>query len=256
MSENSLDYAQMIEIPVNTCTVTYKRSRKKKKRRDDLKNQLLDKVNKKVFDETAAENQQISFDENAIDGNEKPEKIKKIKQKDELAEKKGGFNVVMLEFIIVCVLCAAIFLTNLFIPDSGINTFLRNTFMSSDTASEDLRNYTDFTATLPVKNENILVEEGVMTLSGSESIYAPCDGVLTSLTKGEDGLYVMEISHNNIFKTIISGANFAYYNVGDTVYSAIPVAYIDEGEAKVYMYNDGSLLSNYILENGSIIWQV
>jgi hypothetical protein len=253
MSENSLEYAQMIEIPVSTCTVTYKKSKKKKKRREDLQNRLLDKVNKKVNEENIEmnENSQETITDALVI--EKP--VKKVKNND-FENEKGKLNIVMLEFIIVCVLCAAIFLTNIFIPDSGINTFLRNTFMSSEKVVEDTRDYSVFDASTPVKSDNVTVDEGVMTLTGSASIYAPCDGTITSLVKGEDDLYIIEIAHNSVFKTIISGASFAYYNVGDSVYSSIPVAYLKEGSAKVYLYNDGSLLSNYKLENGSIIWQV
>jgi len=250
MSENSLEYSQMIEIPVSTCTVTYKRSKKRKKRREDIQSKLLDKVNKKVNEDNLEVTDNL---QEIVENNEKPVKTAK---KDEFDKEKGKFNVVMLEFIIVCVLCAAIFLTNIFIPDSGINTFLRNTFMTSEKVVEDTRDYSVFDASTPVKSDNVTVDKGVMTLTGSSSIYAPCDGTVTSMIKGDDDLYVIEISHNSVFKTIISGASFAYYKVGDSVYSSIPVAYLKDGTAKVYMYNEGSLLSNYKLENGSIIWQV
>jgi len=254
MSENTLDYAQMIEIPVSTCTVTYKRNRKKKKRREDLQNKLLDKVNKTVNDELPKPAKSNSSSDLPVQEN--IHTAVKHKHSDNDFQAKGKINIVMLEFIIVCMLCAVIFLTNIFIPDSGINTFLRNTLMLSDTVVEDTREYSVFEASVPVKSDSLSVEEGVMTFSGSDSIYAPCDGIISSITQSEDNLYIIEIAHNSNFKTIISGVSYAYYRAGDTVYSSIPVGYVKEGTAKAYMYNNGSLLSNFSLENGSIIWQV
>ena len=47
MSEN-IDYAEMLEIPVNTLNVTKKRSRKKKEADSDLKERVVERVNERV----------------------------------------------------------------------------------------------------------------------------------------------------------------------------------------------------------------
>lgn len=260
MSEQSLDYAQMIEIPVNTCTVTYKKSKRKKRKTEDLKTRLLSRINAKAEEQEVLE-EGAALDVQAQEITEpiaqpRAKKEKRVKANRPRQEKSGGINIVMLEFAVVCALCAVIFLTNIFVPDSGINTFLKNTFTASERSADDNRSYTDFTAALPVRAEGMTLEEGVMTFSGSSSLYAPCDGTLTNLTQDADGLYIMEVSHNSSFKTVISGATFAYYKVGDTVFSSLPVGYVDEGTARVYLYSDGNLVNNYALDAGGIVWQV
>ena len=39
------------------------------------------------------------------------------------------------------------------------------------------------------------------------------------------------------------------------VYKSLPVCYSSGGEVKVYLYNDGKLLTNYTVDNGKIVWQ-
>lgn len=237
MSGNSLEYAQMIEIPVNTCTVTHKKMRKSKRRTEDLKAKVVESVNKRVADGERLQAQ-------------KPQAAAALAAPFK-------FNIIMFEFIIICALCAVIFLTSIFVPNSGINTFLRTAFGGGSTQQIQEKNYDEYMPSAPVLNYSALsLEDGVMTFDGSASIYSPLDGVVSSIIEGEDGRYILEIAHTDSFKTVISGASFAYFKEGDSVYKSIPVAFVKDGEVNFYMYNDGSLLSNYSLSDGNIIWQV
>lgn len=236
MSGNSLEYAQMIEIPVNTCTVTHKKMRKSKRRTEDLKAKAIESVNKRVESGTTLQAQ---------------------KSPRAAVAAPFKFNIIMFEFVIICALCAVIFLTSIFVPNSGINTFLRTAFGGSSTEQIKEKEYDEYMPSAPVLNYSALsLENGVMTFDGSASIYSPLDGVVSTVIEGEDGRYILEIAHTGSFKTVISGASFAYFSEGDSVYKSIPVAFVKDGEVNFYMYNDGSLLSNYSLSDGNIIWQV
>ena len=94
-----------------------------------------------------------------------------------------------------------------------------------------------------------------MTFSGKGAIYPVCEGKVTSIQKGEDDKYTLTVSHSDVFKTVISGVDYVYVSEGEEAYKYIPVAYLGGGSASVRLYNDGTLLTGYILENGSIVWE-
>ena len=94
-----------------------------------------------------------------------------------------------------------------------------------------------------------------MTFSGKGALYPVCDGTVSSVTE-ENGKYTITISHSGVFKTVISGVDFVYTDKGEEVYRYVPVCYLNDGEANVYMYDDDVLLTNYVLEGNSIVWSV
>ena len=119
-----LDYAEMLEIPVNTVNVVKKKSifkRKKQPRQDDLKEQVVESVNERVG--------AYVISEDVSD----PPKPEKPKLKSVLKNDKAGI-VLMSEAILVGVIALAIFVTNIFLPNTVINTFLSS---FSQTAVEE-----------------------------------------------------------------------------------------------------------------------
>ena len=58
--------------------------------------------------------------------------------------------------------------------------------------------------------------------------------------------------------TVITGLSAAYLEMGDKVYSTIPVGYSKgEIEVSVSMYDDGTLITSYsVNEENDIVWNV
>ena len=120
----SIDYAEMLEIPVNTLNVTKKRSKKRRGEAEDLKERVLESVNEKLESEAEEEEPRVAKEENVVDYGVPPEAPPEPPQ--EKPQKRFLENKLLLgEFIAVCALCATILLTNLFWQDSAINTFFR-----------------------------------------------------------------------------------------------------------------------------------
>ena len=126
MSEN-IDYAEMLEIPVNTLNVTKKRSRKKKEADSDLKERVVERVNERVtrgereepaaFSAADMPEEGMAQGENVVDYGEEAQVFESAPHKP----KKFLENKLLLaEFIAVCALCATILLTNLFWQESAI----------------------------------------------------------------------------------------------------------------------------------------
>ncbi len=297
---NPLEYARMLEIPVSTCQVTVKKSKRRKKKTldgDELKQQVMDSVNARlaaaptsvaeelaeeepmqIVEAQVEEGEQLTFDalsvpqseegQFAMDTEEKQDFINDFstvtvteKRKKGLfgffhRKKKQGekFNAVMGLAVASMALVAVIFLTNVFMPSSAINRFIRTVFSPSSVQTADVREYAEFTAASPYREGDIALENGVMTFEGTGTLYAPCDGVVTRVVE-EAGKFALEIEHSKKFRTVLSGIDFAYCDVGDSVYGALPVGYVEEGTVFVSMYNDGVLLQNYVLDGGAVIWQ-
>ena len=93
-----------------------------------------------------------------------------------------------------------------------------------------------------------------MTFSGEGSVYSVCDGIITKVAQNADK-YDISIQYSSSFSAVISGADYAYYGAGDSVYKSVPVCYSSGGDVKVYLYNNGKLLTNFVLDNGKIVWQ-
>ncbi len=238
-----LSYAEMLEIPVETVTVT-KKEKRKRGGEEELKDKVVEKVNDRMqesYDPLYAESTPIEREERPVKGSSK---IKRL---------------LFAEFAAVCALCAAIFLTNIFIPQSAINTFVRSLFRGEPEPAADTRTYQDFTLS-PIVNEFEDVElavsdTGVLSFTANCSVYAPCEGTLVSVNGDKTGGYTVELKHSDSFSTIISGLDDVYYSVGQSVKSNVPLAYTDgEGQVRVMFYSDGGLLKSYTVAENTIAW--
>ncbi|MBE5733939.1 MAG: hypothetical protein E7347_02680 [Clostridiales bacterium] len=282
-----LQYASMLEIPVSTCNVSVKPakkrlfSKKKKVNHEQVKEQLVKKVNQLESDgelavqlndkeqnaELVMENQvnldseqQLNLtieedkDENSLE--EQTAQVFSVKQK----KNRGKFkiSVIGVQFAIISVLLATIFLTNALFTDSGINVFLRSVFGTEKTQITDSRIYADFSPVIKVDDGATLSldENGVMTFSGKGSVYSPCDGVVTALNKGEDGKFTLEITHNENFKSVLSGIEYAYAGINDTVYHNVPVGYVNSQVTMCFTGGNGAVISNYQIIDDTVVWAV
>lgn len=253
MSE-TIDYAEMLEIPVSTLNVTKKRSKKKKEGETELKDRVVESVNERVGAEPESP---VASGENVTDYGEQPYAY--AEEKPARAHKKFLENrLLMAEFVAAIALCAAILLTNIFWPASAINTFFRGLIEGEPAAAApDDRSYSELTLGSVVSDDGIVCsvsETGVLTFTGECSVYAPYGGTVQSVLENE-GTYTMEIEHTTSFSTVIAGLTSAYLVAGDAVYATIPVGYCAGGNISVSMYDGGTLISAYTVnENNDIVW--
>jgi len=250
MSEG-LDYAKMVEMP-SSCEVVVKHA-KKRKNKADVKQEVIEKVNNQMQNVSEEQPETASEEFTEVRTAKSGGKIitNCVKEK-----KKRKFDMIYAEGVLVFMLVVAILLTNIFWENSGMNTLFKQVFGNINSSTQtDTRAYSSFSAASPVRGSTaVTVNEGVMTFSGTESIYPVCDGEVTAITEA-DGKYTVTIAHSKVFKTVIAGVDYVYAEKGDSVYKYIPVCYAKGGDIKVYMYNSDSLLTNYIVENGTIVWE-
>ena len=237
-----LSYAEMLEIPVETVTVN-RREKKRRAKEEDLAEQVVDTVNDRVESRDPAYAESSPIEREA----QPQEKRSKISRR-----------VLWGEFIAVCALCATIFLTNIFMTDSAINTFVRGLWNgNADTA--DTRTYEDFTLS-PVVNEFTDVElavsdTGVLSFTAACSVYAPCEGELASVNGDAENGYTLELKHSDSFSTVISGLSTVYMAEGDEVRTNVPLAYTDGShEVRVTFYEEGAPLNCYTLSEDGLAW--
>ena len=236
-----LSYAEMLEIPVETVTVN-KREKRRRAKEDDLPEQVVSAVNDRVEKDPAyAESTPVERE------------VRPAAPRSKLAKR-----LIIGEFVAVCALCATIFLTNIFMTNSAINTFVRDLFQgTADTA--DTRTYSDF-ALSPVVNEYTDVEiavsgAGVMSFTAECSVYAPCEGELASVNGDASSGYTVELRHSDTFSTVISGLSAVYLAEGDTVRTNVPLAYSDgTQEVRVTFYEDGTPLNCYTVSEDGLAW--
>lgn len=240
-----LNYAEMLEIPVETVTV----NRKEKKTRNEpepeqeLSEQLVDQVNEHMEEADPA-----FAESKTIERVEKPKRRK-------LTLPRGLF---IGEVVAVCALCAVIFLTNIFMADSAINTFVRGLF-AGNAQTADARTYADFKLTSVVNeyaDADISVSDtGVLSFTAKCSVYPPCEGTVTSVNGNDETGYTVSLKHSDSFTSIISGVSAVYCAQGDAVKSNLPLAYSDgERSVRVMFYSNDSLLNCYTLGEGGISW--
>lgn len=176
-------------------------------------------------------------------------------------KKKGGRGAKIalgIEFTACCALCGAIFLTNVFMPSSALNTFFR--FLGDPTTKTDTRVYSDFTLS-PVVSEFTdtqltLSDTGILTFKDQCHVYPAVDGMVTSVTKSDAGYYTLKIAHSDTFTGVITGLQQVYYTEGDTVKANVPVGYADgETDVQITMYSLGELLNCFELtEENCLTW--
>lgn len=259
------EYAEMLRTMASSCDVVVKPAKRARKKKD-VKEEIVTKVNDEVAASEVKAADELPFKEEAFGEEEiieRPKKRfsffgkKKTETTEKPSEKKGRFkfDIVYAEGIAAFALVVAILLTNIFWENSGMNTFFKKAFSPAQVTT-DARSYNSFNAQSPSSSLDGKVEDGVMTFSGKGALYPVCDGKVSSVKQSDDGKYEITIAHSGSFKTVISGVDYSYCDENEEVFKYIPVCYLNGGEAKVYMYNDDALVTNYVLENGSIIWSV
>ncbi len=264
-----LQYASMLEIPVNTCKVTkltHKKRRPFKKKRvndEQVKAQLLKKVNEEQElkqeikvesqQEDVLEQQELTLEnENPVQQNACSVSVSKEPKK----RKPFKFSIVGVQLVIIGALVLTILLTNTLYADSGINVFLREVFGTESTIT-DVREYDEFSPVISMgNNSGVSVKDGIITFSGEGSVYAPCDGKVSKVIQTESGKFDVEIMHSQNFISVISDVEHVYVTQGDVVYSNIPVGYLKaDGASICFMDNEGVLLGNYQIVDNLVVWQ-
>ena len=253
---DEINYAEMLEIPVETVTV---RRRERKKTRDtaenaDLSEQLVEEVNGRMeeadmMDDPAPE---AEADPNFAES-------KQIERTQKPAKKRSWAKIVLIgELAAVCVLAAVLFFTNIFVPNSAINTFVRGLFQG-ETTTADNRDYSDFKLS-PLVNDSVDVaitvsDTGVLSFTARCSVYSPASGTLSKVNGSKETGYTVEIKHSDKFSTVISGLDTVYLAEGDSVLYNLPIGYTDgEGAVNVMMYSGDTLLNCVSAENNKLAW--
>ncbi len=259
MSE--LDYVKMLEIPVNSCSVEVKPTKRRKK---DVKKQVIDKVNLESNDQLNTSGvevlaRKVKKSKKAKENTNliKAKKVKNFKRKKEpitdsessVQIKNSGFDIVSVQVVAIFVLIVGIILTNIFWEDSGINNLMRSVFKETSTVND--ATYSSFSANLPSKTDEVVLENGVMTVA-SGSVYSPCDGVVESVSQ-QDGLYTVTVRHSDSFSTVVSGIENVYASVNEKVYSNIPIGY-SSSTFNVSMFDGDAILTAYVLADNQIVW--
>ena len=261
-----IEYAEMLEIPVSTVNVV---KRRRKNKPAALQQSLIDKVNERVSFE---ENLPVAEDPDLVQEKEDDgEHFVTTVVEDELQPTrwqrwKSRFSqrrfwqrgiqsddpptraekiVYRVEFACAGALCLAIFLTNVFMPHSAINTFFKT--MTTPAPQEDSRIFSDFTLSSVVgeySNADVNVSaEGVISFTAEGCVYPAVDGVVTDVIRSGDE-YTVKIEHAPTFTSVVEGVDHVYYQIGDEVKHNVPVAFSDgEGTVQVTMYSQGELLS-------------
>ncbi len=277
---SSVEYERMLNMEASSCEVYFKPVKQVYKRKK-VKNKILKDVNDKLCDNTPREGKPC--DDNLYSGGENVENIENLnevncqnpetdvsyKEYNSGKAKKGSkiksffkkakqnlkFDIVRAQVAIIFVLVIAILLTNIFWEDSGMNVMLKNVFGAGDN-SENAKEYDDFTVNAPETISKIDIEDGVMAFTVSGSVYAPCEGTIAEVVKGEDGTYNIKIKHSDSFSTSIEGLDYAYYFVGENVYKSTPVGYSNGKKVHIKFLSNGETIKNYTITDGMVVWQV
>ena len=170
---------------------------------------------------------------------------------------KRNFLIVAIEFAACVALCLGIFLTNVFVPNSAINTFFRS--LTKEEQVVDSRTYSDFQLSAILSEEDAeltLSPTGIISFTEAGCIYPAVDGTVDTITQNNDGTWTVKISHSNTFSEIISGVSYLSCSVGSEVKANIPLGYSDgQAEVQVSMYESGALLNCfYLTESGDLAW--
>ena len=240
-----LDYAEMLEIPVNTVNVTkkksiFKRSKQKAQPQDDIKERVVESVNERMGAYVISED---------VSDPPKPEKVKTVGKRDKKSV------ILWTEAALVGIIAIGIFITNILMPSTVINTFLSS--FSEPTKEEPV--YSQITLS-PIVNDfsdaEVSLNEGVLSFTAEGGVYPVCDGTVSKVTE-VNGTYTMEIAHTSTFTSVITGLDDAYSAVGTKVADNIPVGYSKgEAEVRVTLYVNGVAL-NCIKLNGEVpVWTV
>lgn len=252
--EQELDYAEMLEIPVSTVNVVKKKGLFKRKTaekpavqapevsEDELKERVVESVNERVgayvYSEDLSEQQQ-------------PEKKKRTLK----FGKDKASKILLGELVAVCVIAVAIFLTNIFMPTSAINTFI-GSFSKSKASKEP--GYSDFELSAVVSElsdvDVQIADGGYLYFKAESCVYPVCDGTISSITDS-DGNYTVQIAHTSRFSSVVTGLSNLYCAKGDKVRSNLPFAFSDgKNEVQISLYDGNTLLKCYSLSGEVPVW--
>ena len=241
-----LDYAEMLEIPVETVTVK-KKERKKRDGDTELSDRLVEQVNDRM-EEAEAENDP-SYAESTL-----------IEREPELKKPKRNWARFVLwgEFAAVCALCLTIFLTNIFLTNSAINTFVRGLFQGN-AATADNRVYSDFNLS-PVVSDSVdaeiaVSETGILSFTAKCSVYAPCEGTVSAINGNAESGYTVELRHSDSFTSIFSGLDTVYLAEGDKAFANLPLGFSQGASpVRVMFYSGSELLNCYSVGENGLAW--
>lgn len=254
-----LQYAAMLDMPVNTCNVTVKTKKKKpfaKKRRspEEVKKQLLDKVN--ADGQESASPTECEKEDCQRENFSSSQESVVVKKK---SEKRGNFKIngTAVAFIVIGALIAVIFLTSAFYPNSGINAFIQTVFNSGESPSTvvDDRTFEDFEPTIVFAGSKTENGNGITGLSGKSSVYSVADGTVDYAVMEENGKYTVRVLHSDNFSSVLTGLDFVYVSAGESVYSSLPLGYIKEEGAVSFMDGE-TLITDYRIVDNTVIWGV
>ena len=277
-----IEYAEMLEIPVTTISVV-KRRKKGTKKAPSLPETLIEKINRpqasieeeaeplpatdgqppaeQSFETTFVEDapaptrwtrRRHLFKKGRAEGAESlPEEEEGVLQSEGEAgappiprESKAAKWVYRIEFACAGILCLGIFLTNVFLPGSAINTFFRT---MTAPQGEAVLSYEDFTLSSIVgeySTATVSVSgEGVVSFTAEGCVYPCADGKVVEVLQ-EEGAYVVKVEHSPSFTSVLTGVDYVYYQIGDTVKHNVPIAYSKgDTEVQMTMYSGGELLT-------------
>ena len=257
-----IEYAEMLEIPVSTVNIIRKNKSRAKAQEKELKEETISRVNERfsapygAYSSSFFESEEMSESENDGGMYENNENSPLETHPNYTKKHSFGERVLKAEFALSCALCLGIFLTNVWVKDSAINTFFRSL---SDTKQTDTRTYADFKLSSILSEEDAeltLSPSGILSFRKAGCVYPAVDGTVETGVQNNDGTWTIKISHSDTFSEIISGLSYAACSVGSVVKSNIPVGYSDgNAEVQVSMYEAGALLNCFTLtENGELVW--
>ena len=263
-----IEYAEMLEIPVATVNVIRKNTKKHRKPTEEnlpeneqsarsdppfatFSREYLEGTDDGAFSvaDGADDGSRYATNEDAYAENPPLSRAEKIHE-----------WVLKAEFGVACALCLGIFLTNVWLPQSAINTFFRSLAQNSAEQLADERDYKDFTLSGILGQgsdaEMTLSPTGILSFTGSGCVYPTADGRVSALNQDENGKYIVTIAHTDSFSGVIDGLDYVYYEVGQTVKHNVPVGYsAGETEVQVTMYSDGVLLNCFaVTEENTLAW--
>lgn len=164
------------------------------------------------------------------------------------------------EFAACCALCGGIFLTNVFMPNSAINTFFRTLDKGAPTAQLDTRTYADFTLSSVVSdfsNAEVTVSPtGIVSFTDECCVYPAADGKVQEVIQNADGSYTLKIAYSDLFTGVFGGLDQVYYAQGDEVKTNVPIGYTDgETEVQVTLYASGAMLNCFeVTDENCLAW--
>ncbi len=238
---SDMEYLKMLEVPVNSCDVVIKPSKRKRK---NVVDEVIDKVNN--TNETKPKRRAPKL-------KNYNKQVKEVtatnKESETVSVKSSKFDIISVQVVAIFTLIVGIILTNIFWEDSGMNNLMRQVF--GNTTVKNTATYSSFSPLSPSKTEDVVLQDGVMIIP-SGSVYSPCDGVVENISEN-DGVYTVTIKHSDSFSTVISGIELCYLSKNENVFSNVPVGYSSK-EINVSMFDNNVTITSYIISENEILW--